>query len=124
MPSLEAFNGKQPDVHLYDIGIRHWDGYWFGKGELLGDTMPHYWSALTAIAFYRYYQCTQEKDYKRRAKGIVENNLLNFKEDGKASSAYLYPDTINDKPGKYYDAYANDQDWALVYYLDIMYNQK
>lgn len=51
MPSLEAFNGKQPDVHLYDIGIRHWDGYWFGKGELLGDTMPHYWSALTAIAF-------------------------------------------------------------------------
>jgi hypothetical protein len=124
MPSLEAFNGNQPDVHLYDIGIRHWDGYWFGKNELLGDTMPHYWSALTAIAFQRYYQCTQEKDYERRAKGIVENNLLNFKEDGKASCAYLYPDTINGKSGKYYDAYANDQDWALVYYLDIMYNQK
>ncbi|WP_309047141.1 hypothetical protein [Elizabethkingia miricola] len=122
MPSLEAFNGKQPDVHLYDVGIRHWDGYWFGKNELLGDTMPHYWSALTAIAFQRYYQCTQEKDYERRAKGIVENNLLNFKEDGKASCAYLYPETINGKSGKYYDAYANDQDWALVYYLDIMYN--
>ncbi|MCT4011334.1 six-hairpin glycosidase [Elizabethkingia anophelis] len=124
MPSLEAFNGKQPDVHLYDIGIRHWDGYWFGKGELLGDTMPHYWSALTAIAFYRYFQCTQEKNYEQRAIGIVENNLLNFKENGKASCAYLYPQTINGKPGKYYDAYANDQDWALVYYLDIMYNQK
>uniref|UniRef100_UPI00162AEDBD six-hairpin glycosidase n=1 Tax=Elizabethkingia anophelis TaxID=1117645 RepID=UPI00162AEDBD len=124
MPSLEAFNGKQPDVHLYDVGIRHWDGYWFGKNQLLGDTMPHYWSALTAIAFQRYYQCTQEKDYERRAKGIVENNLLNFKEDGTASCAYLYPDTIDGKPGKYYDVYANDQDWALVYYLDIMYNQK
>jgi hypothetical protein len=61
MPSLEAFNGNQPDVHLYDIGIRHWDGYWFGKNELLGDTMPHYWSALTAIAFQRYYQCTRKK---------------------------------------------------------------
>ncbi|MCL1669113.1 DUF5695 domain-containing protein [Elizabethkingia ursingii] len=124
MPSLDAFNGKQPDVHLYDIGIRHWDGYWFGKSELLGDTMPHYWSALTAIAFYRYYQCTQEKDYKQRAQGIVENNLLNFKEDGKTSCAYMYPDTINGKSGKYYDAYANDQDWALVYYLDIMYDHK
>jgi hypothetical protein len=30
--------------------------------------------------------------------------------------------TVN--PGKYYDVYANDQDWALVYYLDIMHNQK
>ncbi|MGJ1364322.1 six-hairpin glycosidase [Sphingobacterium spiritivorum] len=120
MPSLEAFNGKQPDVHLYDIGIRHWDGYWFGKGELLGDTMPHHWSALTGIAFYRYYQCTQESSYAQRAKGIVENNLLNFKEDGKASCAYLYPETVNGKPGKYYDAYANDQDWALAYYLDVM----
>ncbi|WP_407489925.1 hypothetical protein, partial [Elizabethkingia anophelis] len=96
--------------------------YWFGKNQLLGDTMPHYWSTLTAIAFQRYYQCTQERDYERRAKGIVENNLLNFKEDGKASCAYLYPETINGKSGKYYDAYANDQDWALVYYLDIMYN--
>ncbi len=120
MPSLEAFNGKQPDVHLYDIGIRHWDGYWFGKGERLGDTMPHYWSTLTAISFYRYYQCTGDKNYAQRAKGIVENNLLNFKEDGKASCAYLYPETLNGKPGKYYDAYANDQDWALLYYLDIM----
>lgn len=120
MPSLEAFNGQQPDVHLYDIGIRHWDGYWFGKQEKLGDTMPHYWSALTGIAFYRYYQCTGDKKYAHRAKGIVENNLLNFKEDGKASCAYLYPETIGGKPGKYYDSFANDQDWALAYYLDIM----
>lgn len=120
LASLEAFNGKQPDVHLYDIGIRHWDGFWFGKEERLGDTMPHYWSALTAISFYRYYQCTGDKSYAQRAKGIVKNNLLNFKEDGKASCAYLYPETLNGKPGKYYDAYANDQDWALVYYQDIM----
>ena len=28
--------------------IRHWDGYWFGREQLWGDTFPHHWSALTA----------------------------------------------------------------------------
>lgn len=124
MPSLESFHGKQPDVHLHDIGIRHWDGYWFGKKEFLGDTMPHYWSALSAVAFYRYFQCTQQKSYQQRAVEIVKNNLLNFKEDGRASCAYLYAEKINGKPGKFYDPYANDQDWALVYYLDIVYDRQ
>jgi hypothetical protein len=40
-------------------------------------------------------------------------------EDGKASCAYIYPLTVNGKPGKFYDPYANDQDWALYYYLQI-----
>ncbi|HBM81313.1 MAG TPA: six-hairpin glycosidase, partial [Clostridiaceae bacterium] len=44
---LEQFNGIQPDYHLYETAIRHWDGYWFGKKKLYGDTFPHYWSALT-----------------------------------------------------------------------------
>lgn len=122
MPSLEAFNGRQPDVHLNDIAIRHWDGYWFGKEELFGDTMPHYWSTLTAIAFQRYFLCTGDLAYKKRAIGIVQNNLLNFKENGEASCAYIYPAFVNDKPGQYYDSYANDQDWALVFYEEIMEN--
>lgn len=66
--SLEAFNGRQPDVHLNEIAIRHWDGYWFGKKRVWGDTMPHYWSALTAIAFHKYYQCTGDNTYETRAK--------------------------------------------------------
>ena len=51
LPVLEAFNGFQPSYHLNDIAIRHWDGYWFGKREMFGDTFPHYWSTITAVAF-------------------------------------------------------------------------
>lgn len=51
MPALEAFNGNQPSYHLNEIAIRHWDGYWFGKREMWGDTFPHYWSTLTGAAF-------------------------------------------------------------------------
>lgn len=122
--SLEAFNGRQPDVHLNEIAIRHWDGYWFGKPKLWGDTMPHYWSVLTADAFQRYYECTGDESYKLRSRKILDNNLLNFKEDGTASCAYLYPAYINDEHGKFYDPFANDQDWALVYYLDIITDKK
>ncbi len=117
--SLEAFNGRQPDVHLNEIAIRHWDGYWFGKDQFWGDTMPHYWSILTAVAFQKYAECSGDIAYQSRAKKIADNNLLNFKEDGSASCAFLYPAFINEQPGKFYDAFANDQDWALYYYLDI-----
>ena len=48
---LELFNGIQPDYHLYETSIRHWDGYWFGKRKMFGDTFPHYWSALTGNIF-------------------------------------------------------------------------
>lgn len=120
LPSLEAFNGKQPDVHLYEIPIRHWDGYWFGKIPTWGDIMPHYWSVLTADAYHRYYQCSKDSSYEEKARIILHNNLLNFKENGTASCAYIYPAFVNNKPGKYYDQYANDQDWALVYYLGLM----
>ena len=119
LQSLEAFSGKQPDVHLNEIAIRHWDGYWFGKKETWGDTMPHYWSALTALAFDKYYACTGDVSYKERAKKIVSNNLLNFEESGRASCAYLYPASINNKPGRFYDPYANDQDWALLFYREV-----
>jgi hypothetical protein len=119
MPSLAAFSGRQPDAHLNDIAMRHWDGYWFGKRECFGDVMPHYWSAINAVAFQRYYECTRDRCSRERALRIVENNLLNFREDGSASCAYLYPASIDGKPGKYYDPYANDQDWALCFYLFV-----
>ncbi|MEI6949068.1 hypothetical protein V9K67_17935 [Paraflavisolibacter sp. H34] len=120
LPALEAFNGRQPDAHLNEIALRHWDGYWFGKSATWGDVMPHYWSALTALSFQKYYQCTGDARYRERAKKIVAHNLLNFREDGTASCAYLYPAFINGRQGKFYDAYANDQDWALVFYKEIM----
>lgn len=117
MPVLEAFNGFQPSYHLNEIGIRHWDGHWFGKREMFGDTFPHYWSANTAAAFHYYALCTGDKTYQERAENVVRNNLCLFFEDGRASCAYLYPYKIDGVKAGFYDPYANDQDWALVFYL-------
>jgi hypothetical protein len=122
LPVLEAFNGFQPSFHLNDIGIRHWDGYWFGKREMFGDVFPHYWSAQTGVAFYWYAQCTGDPAYRQRAENIAGNNLCLFFEDGKASCAYLYPYKVNGIKAQFYDPYANDQDWALVSYLLINRN--
>ena len=116
---LEAFNGQQPDYHLNDIAIRHWDDYWFGKCQLYGDTLPHHWSTITAICFDDIARATSDKRYFERAKRILANNLCLFHGDGSASCASGFPLTINDKPGRFLDPLANDQDWALVYYLMI-----
>ena len=117
LPLLESFGGQQPSYHLNDIGIRHWDGYWFGKREMWGDVMPHYWSTLSALSFDLYAQCTGKQEYHRKALNIVRNNLCLFAEDGKASCAYIYPAKVNGVRAQFYDPYANDQDWALVYWL-------
>lgn len=108
IPVMEAFNGFQPSVHLNDIAIRHWDGFWFGKSEMYGDVFPHYWSTITASAFHFYSLCTGDESWQRRAENIVDNNLCLFMPDGKASCAYLYPRRIDGKPAKFYDVYAND----------------
>jgi hypothetical protein len=123
LPLLEAFAGRQPSYHLNDIAIRHWDGYWFGKREFYGDTFPHYWSLLNAIAFDYYAQITGKKAYRSKAENIARNNLCLFTEDGRGSCAYLYPAKVNGKPAQFYDPYANDQDWALYFYLQIFNNK-
>jgi hypothetical protein len=114
LPALEAFGGRQPDHRLNDIAIRHWDGYWFGKREAWGDTFPHYWSATTGWAFYRYWQATGDENYLHRGREILMNNLSSFRPDGSATCAYLYPDVVNGEHGRFADPLANDQDWALV----------
>lgn len=119
---LLLFCGKQPDYHLYQISIRHWDGYWFGKRRMYGDTFPHHWSVLTAVACRLYFLATGDEAYRMRANTIFRNNLCLFHKDGSASCAYLYPFLVNGQYGKFYDPWANDQDWALVYamkYMDI-----
>ncbi len=116
MPVMEAFNGFQPDFHLNDIAIRHWDGHWFGKRELFGDTFPHYWSCITATAFHLYAEITGKREYQKRAESIVRGNLCLFTGDGRGSCAYLYPQHINGEPAEFYDPYSNDQDWALYFY--------
>ncbi|KOC17000.1 hypothetical protein AFLA70_613g000561 [Aspergillus flavus AF70] len=119
---LEAFGGRQPDYHLHDIAIRHWDGYWFGKDRMWGDTFPHYWSTLTGIAMHHYANATGNKTYKTRAEGILRANLALFTEEGRGHCAFIYPTTVDGRKGHYLDPYANDQDWALADILQVREN--
>lgn len=114
---LELFNGRQPDYHLHDIAIRHWDDFWFGKRRLYGDTFPHYWSTITGVVFTLYGQATGRTEYETRGRDLLANNLSAFTPDGRASCAYVYPLTVNGQPGRFSDPWANDQDWALVAWL-------
>ncbi|MGZ9586608.1 hypothetical protein [Paenibacillus marinisediminis] len=117
---LSLFSGDQPDYHLNRIAIRHWDGYWFGKRKLYGDTFPHYWSTLTAVAYKYYYMATKQVEYKIQANTILRNNLCLFDRDGFGSSAHVYPFSINKVLGRYYDPWSNDQDWGLYYALKFL----
>lgn len=115
---LLAFSGRQPDYHLHDIAIRHWDGYWFGKEKMWGDTFPHYWSVLTAVAMHHYALATGEVSYSSRAEGILRGNLALF-HGGRGHCAFLYPVSVDGREGGFLDSYANDQDWALGYFLAL-----
>lgn len=79
--------------------------------------MPHYWSILTADVFAYYARCTGNQTYAERAKNILLNNLCLFAEDGSASCAYIYPNRANGEKTGLFDPMANDQDWALAFYL-------
>ena len=114
---LDLFNGRQPDWHLYEVSIRHWDGYWFGKRQLYGDTFPHYWSALTAYGFEGYAEAASDEDWHKRAETAYRGVLSMFMPDGRASCAYVYPIAVNGQRGEFFDPYANDQDWGLYFYL-------
>ncbi len=114
---LELFNGMQPDYHLYEAAIRHWDGYWFGKRRYFGDTFPHYWSALTGNVFELYGRLTGNSDYLERAENSRRAVLPMIFADGRASCAYIYPFKVNGREGEFYDPYANDQDWGLYFYF-------
>lgn len=117
MPALGALSARQPNYHQHEIAIRHWDGYWFGKRQTYGDVYPQYWSCITAAAYHYYAKATGIQDYQQRAENIVRGNLSLFREDGSATCAFVFPRRVNDEPAHYADAYANDQDWALLYYM-------
>ena len=117
MAVLELFNGTQPDYHMYEVALRHWDGYWFGKKRLYGDTYPHYWSDLTAHAYRECAELFGSEEYVYKAEAAYRGVLSMFRADGSAACAYVYPVTVNGVEGGYYDVYANDQDWGLYFYL-------
>ncbi|MBP3941809.1 MAG: hypothetical protein J6D00_10005 [Christensenellaceae bacterium] len=114
---LELFSGFQPDFHMYEVGIRHWDGYWFGGNRIFGDTYPHYWSSITGNVYALYHKLTGKEEYKTLAEANLRGSLSLFFPDGSASCAMVYPRTVNGRAANSYDPWANDQDWAAYFYL-------
>ena len=117
MTWAEAICGRQPSWHCHDIGLHHWDGYWFGKRQTWGDTLPHDWNGEMAQAFARYADATGDRGYRERVPGIADAMLGLFTDDGRGSCAWVYPNRVNGQPARFADPLANDQDWALVFYL-------
>lgn len=114
---LCRFDGFAPDHHLYRLAIRHWDDFWFGKRRLFGDTFPHYWSVLSSVAYLRYAKITGDEEWERQARAGAAGCLSLFTPDGKGSCAYVFPYAINGIRGEFADPFANDQDFALYFYL-------
>ena len=129
----QAFFAQQPDFHLNCINVRYWDRYWFGKRRCYGDLFPHYWSSLAGWGMIWYNRAFGNEEARRLAEHNLTGNLCVYSEDGFAANNYLYPYKVEQynskedkskrflKPGifygKNYDAWANDQDWALYYAL-------
>lgn len=114
---LDMFQGFQPDYHMNEVAIRHWDGFWFGKRRCLGDTFPHYWSALSGYAYSQSERLDESGYFKGKADKTLKGVLSLFHEDGSASCAMVYPMSVNGVRAGFYDAWANDQDWGLYFAL-------
>lgn len=70
------------------------------------------WSKYYALA-------TGNGSYLSMAQDIMRNNLCNFFDDGSASRAFVYPRRVNGEEALFHYVFANDQDWALVFYLRV-----
>ena len=116
--TIDLFGGQQPSFHMHEVPIRYWDDYWFGKSRLFGDNFPHYWSCLTARSMRAYYKCSGNIWAKETAEKIYRSNLCLFNDKGEGSCAYVYPYKVNGEKGAFYDGWANDQDFALYFYMD------
>ncbi|MGP3961249.1 hypothetical protein ACTWPT_35140 [Nonomuraea sp. 3N208] len=90
----------EPHVRLRDVGIRHWDGYWFGIDRQWGDTFPHYWSVLTAVALRQLPEEIRTEDAERVADAIFAANLIDFGPDGQATCAFLMPSCVDGRPAR------------------------
>lgn len=112
---LKKFNGCQPDYRLYQVPIRYWDNYWFGKTRncVYGDTMPHPALAHSAHVFYTYGKLTGKKDWEEYGLQAWKSGYCLFLANGEASSAYVYPERVNGEKGGFFDPFANEQDGFL-----------
>ena len=116
-PATDAMLPHQPSANLNDMALHHWDGYWFGKRRMWGDTCPQDWNGTLADFFRRWAAVTGDDTYRHRADGIVRQLLQLFDEDGRGYCVFIYPDRVDGLSGKFRDPLANDQDWSLVFYM-------
>jgi len=116
-PLMDGMLPHQPSACLNDMALHHWDGYWFGKRRMWGDTCPQDWNGGVADYFRGLAEVTGDRRYARRADGLVLQLLSLFDPDGRAYCVYLYPDRVNGLLCKFRDPLANDQDWALVFLM-------
>lgn len=121
--NLERFSGNQPSFHMNEIPIRYWDDWWFGNLMLYGDNFPHYWSCLSARSYVDYYRASGEMKYAKMANECIRNCLCLFTDDARGSAAYVYPYKVNGAFGEKYDNWANDQDFALYFAIDVLGNE-
>ena len=73
----------------------------------------------TYFDFLDYYNIGGGEKYKSAAAECIRNCFCLFNERGEGSCAYVYPYKVNGNKGQYYDSWANDQDFALYYYLTV-----
>ena len=114
---MRAFGGPQPHARIKHIGLRHWDGFWFGAIRRWGDVFPHHWSVLSAVALEQLPERFSSDRLREEADQIYRANLANFSPDGAATAAFVLPSTVDGIPGYSADPLANDQDWALTLML-------
>lgn len=123
LENLEAFSGMQPDCKLNEIAVRFWDGYWFGKNRINGDTLPHHLSVLTARAYLAYSRISGDNEYIKKAEECIRNCMCLIRDDGRGSAAYVYPYKLDGKRGECFDPWSNDQDLVLydaLYASDVI----
>ncbi len=121
LANLERFSGMQPDCYLYEIAVRFWDDYWFGKNKIYGDTLPHHLSCLTARAYMSYSILSDDEKFKRRAEECLRNCMCLIGDDGRGYAAHIYPYKLNGIRGELFDSWSNDQDLVLydaLYFAD------
>lgn len=135
-PQLEAYLARQPDYRTGVQNPRWWDGFWFGKSRLYGDTMPQWCGAAVGEAYHWMARAGGGDGAWLSARENLMGQLCAFFPDGSASAAgyafatatftrgcgayepFMTPGTY---AGGYWDDWANDQDWSLYYavkYLD------
>lgn len=128
---VENFYAFQPDYHCYGMAVRYWDLYWFGGSHLYGDTFPQWLSANTAEFWFFYDRVFSGNHHRHLIREILLGGCCVYDETGFGSCGYLYPDRVTEyssdptavhphrpdycRKGRFYDDFANDQDWVLYY---------